>query len=179
MTAVEELRAGLGLPPVSQIGVVVRDVNATVEFLSGVLGWGPFTTYEFLPEKHWFMGEPCPLKLGMGKTMLGDLELELMQPLEGMGLHREFLETHGEGLQHLGFLVDEYDEMFDRFTKAGFQPLESAETYLETYGGYLRAAYFNTHKIGGIVCEIFWKSWLLDSSGAGFPAGRTEYVADE
>jgi methylmalonyl-CoA/ethylmalonyl-CoA epimerase len=163
MNGAEELRAGLGLPPVTQIGVVVRDVDAAVESLSSKLGLGPFAVYEFVPEKHWFKEEECALKLGIGKAMWGDLELELIQPLEGKGLHKEFLGTHGEGLQHLGFLVSDYDEMFGRFTKAGFRPLERAETYLENYEGYLRACYFDTHKVGGIVCEIFWKSWLLDS----------------
>lgn len=163
MSVAEELRAELRLPPATQIGVVVRDLDATVEFLSSMLGLGPFTTYEFQPEKHWYKEELCPLRLGMAKAMWGSLELELIQPLEGMGLHKEFLETRGEGLQHLGFLVSDYDEMFARFIKAGFLPLERAEAYLENYRGYLRACYFDTEKVGGIVCEIFWKSWLLDS----------------
>jgi catechol 2,3-dioxygenase-like lactoylglutathione lyase family enzyme len=163
MGAVERLRADLGLPRVAQIGVVVRDVDATMEFLSTVLGLGPFTTYEFAPEKHWFMEEACPLRLGMAKAMWGDVELELLQPLEGRGLHKQFLDTHGEGLQHLGFPVSDYEGMFARFVQAGFQPLERAETYLENYKGYLKACYFDTHKVGGIVCEIFWKSWLVNS----------------
>jgi len=163
MAGLEEVEIGLGLPPVSQVGLVVRDLERVVEYYSSALGLGPFTRYVFAPEKHWFMEEPCPLKLGTAKSAWGDLELELIQPLEGNGLHREFLETHGEGLQHLGFHVADYDEVFDRFLQAGFHPLERAETYVETYQGHLRACYFDTHKVGGLVCEIFWKSWLVDS----------------
>ena len=62
-------------------------------------------------------------------------------------MHKVFLETHAEGLQHLGFLISGYDEMSGRFVKAGFQPLERAETYLENYKGYLRACYFDAHKV--------------------------------
>jgi methylmalonyl-CoA/ethylmalonyl-CoA epimerase len=162
MNAVRELQAELRLPQVAQIGVVVRNVDATAEFLSTMLGLGPFIFQEFQPEKHWFREEPCPLRLLMAKAIWGNLELELVQPLEGRGLHKEFLETHGEGLEHLGFEVSDYEEMFDRFTKAGFCPVERAETYVDAYKGYVRACYFDTYRVGGILCEIIWKSWLAD-----------------
>lgn len=161
MTGVDEVKTKLELPPVSQIGVVVRDMDKAVEYYSSIFGIGPFTVYEFVPEKHWFMEEPSYLRLLMGKAMWGDIELELLQPLEGESLHKDFLETHGEGLQHLGFNIPSYDEMFDKFRKAGFKPLMRAETYVETYKGYLKACYFDTRSIGGIIFEIIWKSWLM------------------
>jgi hypothetical protein len=35
-------------------------------------------------------------------TMLGSLMVELLQPVEGEGVYRDFLNEHGEGLHHLG-----------------------------------------------------------------------------
>lgn len=163
MTGIENLKIKLRLPPVSQIGMVVKDMDKAVQYYSSIFGIGPFTVYEFVPENHWFMEEPSYLKLLMGKAMLGDIEFELIQPLEGKSLHKEFLNSHGEGLQHLGFNVINYDEMFDKFLKAGFKPLMRAETYVETYKGRLRACYFDTREIGGILFEIIWKSWLMKS----------------
>src|SRR4030042_4647618 len=133
MTKTEELKQKLGLPPVGQIGMVVKDMHKAVEYYSSIFGIGPFTVYEFVPEKHWFMEEPSHLKLGMGKAMLGDVELELIQPIEGRSFHKEFLETHGEGVQHLGFNVPNYDEMFEKFRAAGLNPAMRAESYVETY----------------------------------------------
>lgn len=163
MSNSENLRKSLSLPPVSQIGVVVRDIDKAVHYYSTVFGMGPFTVYEFVPEKHWYMEEPSHLKLKMGKAMLGNLEWEMIQPLEGKSLHQAFLDSHGEGMQHLGFNVGNYDDMFENMRSEGFQPLMRAETYVETYKGYLRACYFDTRKVGGVIFEIIWKSWLMES----------------
>ena len=160
MSSMNELRIKLKLPPPYQIGVVVEDMDKAVEYYSTIFGIGPFTVYEFMPEKQWFLEKPSSFKLKLGKAVWGDFELELLQPMEGESLHKDFLENYGEGMQHLGFLVPNYDEMFNKFKKAGFQPLTRAETYVETYKGYLKACYFDTRSVGGIIFEIIWKSWV-------------------
>jgi len=71
--------------------------------------------------------------------MLGDIELCFMQPLEGKSIRKEFLDTHGEGIFNLVFNVRNYYEVFERFVKAGFEPISRAESYVETYQGYLKA----------------------------------------
>ncbi|MGD0916676.1 MAG: VOC family protein [Thermodesulfobacteriota bacterium] len=162
MKDMEDLKIRLGLPPISQIGFVVKDIDQAVEYYSSIFGIGPFTVYEFVPEKHWFMEEPSYLKLMMGKAAWGDLELELIQPIEGKSFHKEFLETHGEGIQHLGFFVPNYDETFEKFKAARFKPVMRVETYIETYKGHLRACYFDTRRTGGVMFEIIWKSWLMN-----------------
>jgi methylmalonyl-CoA/ethylmalonyl-CoA epimerase len=160
MNGVEKLKAELELPPINHIGVVVRNIDKAIQYYSSIFGLGPFTVYEFEPEKHWFMGEPSPIKLILAKAMWDNIELELLQHLEGKTIHKEFLDTHGEGLQHLGFLVPNYEEMYDKFRKAGFAPLMRAETYVETYKGNLKACYFDTRRVGGIIFEIVWRSWV-------------------
>lgn len=160
MKPFEETRKRLSLPPVSQIGIVVREMEGAVDHYSSAFGLGPFTVYEFAPDKHWYREEPSPVRLRMGKAMLGGIEVELLQPLDGKSDHREFLETRGEGLHHLGFNVADYDEVFGKFLEEGFEPLMRAETFVPTYNGYLRACYFDTRRIGGVLFEILWKSWL-------------------
>lgn len=149
----------LCLPPPFQIGVVVSDVERATQYYSSVFGIGPFNVYDFAPDKHWYMEEPSPIRLRMGKASWGGLELELIEPLEGKSMHREFLHSHGEGVQHLGFAVDDYDAVCGRFLKAGFMPAMRAETAVEAYNGYLKASYFDTRSVGGIVFEIIWRSW--------------------
>jgi methylmalonyl-CoA/ethylmalonyl-CoA epimerase len=163
MTDADKLKVKLGLPPVNQIGVVVKDMNKAIEYYSSLFGIGTFTVYEFVPEKHWFMEEASYLKILMGKAQWGDIEWELLQPIEGKSLHKEFLETNGEGLHHLGFNIRNYDEMFDKFLEAGFKPVMRAESYVETYKGFLKACYFDTRRVGGVLFEIIWKSWLMES----------------
>jgi len=160
MTSNEKLKINLGLPPISQIGVVVRDVDETVKYYSSVYGLGPFTLMNFEPNKHWYKRKLSHLKLRQGKTRWGNIELELMQPLEGKSLMHDFLKIHGEGLNHLGFNVRDYDEKYSKFIEAGFKPLMEAESYVEIFEGYVKAVWFDTYHIGGVYFEIIWKSWL-------------------
>jgi catechol 2,3-dioxygenase-like lactoylglutathione lyase family enzyme len=39
----------------------------------------------------------------------GDLQLELIQPVEGPTIHAEFLAAHGPGLHHVCFEVDDVE----------------------------------------------------------------------
>ena len=157
----EGLKDTLGLPAISQIGVIVKDVERAARYYSSIFGINPFTIYEWSPDRHWDNEVPSHLRLRMGKAIWGDIELELIQPLEGSSDHRIFLETHGEGLHHLGFNVPNYDELFQKFVERGFKPLMRAESYVETYKGHLKACCFDTRDIGGVLFEIIWKSWLM------------------
>ena len=157
------LKTKLGLPPISQIGVVVRDMQKAVEYYSGHFGIGPFTVYDSVPDKYWFRGKPSHMKLRQGKAMLGGIELELIQPLEGESPFHEFLDAQGEGLHHLAFNTEDYDGMVRQFEAAGFTPLMRAEGYVETYKGTVKACHFDTRAVGGVIFEVLWKSWLLKS----------------
>lgn len=160
MAGMNELKAKLGLPPVSQIGVVVRNVEKAANSYSSLFGIGPFTIYEFIPEIHVFNGEQTYSKIKMGKAMWGSIELELIQPMEGKSPHMDFLQQRGEGAQHLGFNIPNFDELYEKFIKEGFKPLLRSASYVETYKGNLKVCYFDTDKAIGILFEIIWKSWL-------------------
>jgi len=161
MDEVSQIRKKLNLPPISQLGIVVRDMTKAVDYYSSCFGLGPFTVYESVPNKYWFNGEPSYMKIRQGKAMLGNIEIELIQPLEGKSPFHEFLESQGEGLQHLAFNAPSFEEMYHLFVEAGFKPLMEAEAYVETYQGTVRACHFDTRQIGGVIFEIVWKSWLM------------------
>lgn len=160
VTGLAEVRRIIDLPKVSQVGVVVRDIHRTAELYQSLFGLEPFTIYDFEPDEHWYREQPSPLKIRMAKSFWGPVEYELLQPLEGLSMHQDFLNEHGEGIQHLGFNVRDYDNVFQRMVEAGFQPVMRAESYVPQYDGRLRACYFDTRAVGGLVCEVIWKSWL-------------------
>lgn len=160
MEAGKGLATHLALPPVSQIGLAVRDVSKVVEYYSSVFGLGPFKIYDWEPDRHWFGEELTPVRFRSAKTMLGPIELELLQPLAGRSLIQEFLDSGREGLQHLGFNVRDFDGVVDRVQKAGFVSLLKIDSYVETYKGHLKVCYFDSHRVGGVIFEIIWKSWL-------------------
>ena len=160
MERAEEFREKLGLPPISQIGIVVRNMQQAVEHYQNIFGLGPWTVYDSTPDKYWFKGKSSHMRLRQGKAMLGGIELELVQPLEGESPFHEFLATQGEGLHHLAFNTEDFDGMVRQFEAAGFQPLLLAEAYVPTYQGTVRACHFDTRAVGGVIFEVLWKSWL-------------------
>jgi catechol 2,3-dioxygenase-like lactoylglutathione lyase family enzyme len=152
VSAVSEKKS-LSLPPVAQIGVVVRDLAGAIDYYSKVFGVGPFTTFDFVPEKHLLRGKPLPIKLRIGVAQMGAVQIELIQPVEGDAPHKWFLESKGEGLQHLGFIVDNYDEWMVHLKEEGIGVLMEAETTVQGMG-HVRAAYMESDKVGGILFEL-------------------------
>ena len=41
---------------------------------------------------------------------MGNIELEIIQPLDGKNIWRDWIDKHGEGIHHIKFLVPEHDD---------------------------------------------------------------------
>ena len=143
-----EMREKLGLPDVSQIGVVVRDLNKTIEYYENVLGLGPFVRPEFLFTATFYYGKPVDSLWMMGFCSLGPVELEIIQHVTGPTIYKDFLKERTEGIHHLGFDVDDMNEKLALCQKMGIQIIQNG------WGATSRFAYLDTVKIGGVVFEL-------------------------
>jgi hypothetical protein len=77
--------------------------------------------------------------------------VELLQPVEGESVYRDFLNEHGEGLHHLGHVrVDDLDEAVQALEKAGFPCIETGGDTL----GFHSWAYVDTTSLIGYVLEL-------------------------
>ena len=111
---------------VIQVGIVVKDVDATVARLTS-LGIGPFKEKVLPPErKEWFRGEPMEADFKIMGGKIGDIEIELIQPLKGDSPHKEFLETKGEGIQHIACAVPDMEVALDHLKPQGVTELLKA-----------------------------------------------------
>jgi methylmalonyl-CoA/ethylmalonyl-CoA epimerase len=107
------------------VGVVVRDMDQAVARFAR-LGIGPFKPRPFPPDaRELFRGKPFvpSERVTIQTTQIGNMELELIQPLEGESPHREFLEQKGEGIQHLGFMVKDLEKEVDHLSAEGSEIL--------------------------------------------------------
>jgi len=144
----------LKFPSVGHIGVVVKDIEKVVKYYSSVFGIGPFDIYDFEPKKAWVRGkEVKPFKLKIAAADLGPVKLELLQIIDGEPPHRDFLDIHGEGLQHIGFYVENYDEWKAYTEGQGINLLCEAEIEDEVRGKR-RAFYMNSNEPLGVLFEI-------------------------
>ncbi len=85
------------LPPVEQIGIVVRDVDRAVEFFGSVFGWGPFRVREGEQKGFTYDGRTGDCRLRMAFARSGDVEIELIQVLEGETPHSDFPQAPRRG----------------------------------------------------------------------------------
>lgn len=143
-----EMREKLRLPDVSQIGVVVRDLDKTIEYYEKVLSLGPFVRLEFPFTETFYYGKPVDSLWTLGFCSLGPVELELIQPITGPSVYEDFLKEKGEGIHHLGFDVKDMDEKLAICQKMGIQVIQNG------WGATCRFAYLDTVRIGGITIEL-------------------------
>ena len=94
---------------ISQVAMVVHDLDATMKMLNETLGWGPWNVYEHVPPKlhHTHLrGEDVAFSmLGAECEVQPGLVFELVQPLDGPSIYKEWLEEHGEGVQHIACMM--------------------------------------------------------------------------
>ncbi len=133
-----------------QIGILVRNMDRAVEYYES-LGIGPFKTQTIRSIDRMVYGKPAKdLKNLVMATQVGPIELELVQPVSGESVQKEFLEKHGEGINHLAFLVDDLEQEVAKLQKKGFKVVSSGK--FPQGGGN---AYLNTDIVGGVIFELF------------------------
>ncbi|MCC6617598.1 MAG: VOC family protein [Chloroflexi bacterium] len=141
------------IPPwanIYQIGVVVRDIERAKSFYEA-LGIGPF---EEGPSAHVLdrriHGQASPSTIVRGATtQLGPIELELLEPVAGPSVQREFLDRNGEGAIHICAITDDL--------AADIKWMESRGFAVTSYGRMedgTEFAYFDTAGTGGLVLEL-------------------------
>ena len=101
-----------------QVGVVVRDMERSIKYLTEVFGIGPFRIIDWPPadrtdiEKIYY-GKQGDFTARMAFAGLGSVELELIQPISGESIWADFLDEHGEGIHHIRFNTFDHQEVID------------------------------------------------------------------
>jgi Glyoxalase/Bleomycin resistance protein/Dioxygenase superfamily len=147
------------LGPIAQLGYVVDDVSAAMEHWIHALDVGPFF---YLPEPPLndlrFRGQPTDARIAVAITYSGDLQVELIQPLDDHpSPYRDFRAAYGSGLHHIAHFTDDYDSALAVYRDRGRTP------YFEGRGLTYdqRFSYFDSPAHGGTVNEV------VETSGFG------------
>lgn len=146
--------------PISHIGIVVEDAEKAAEFYTRVFGVGPFTTKVYdMSEAPYFLidGKPSTAIFKAAIAFSGDVFIELVEVMEGDTNHTQFLRKHGEGLQHLCFLVDDMKESVAALAKEGLKPIldYEMETVLNGERIAVHEVYLNSGDfVGGTTVQL-------------------------
>lgn len=107
---------------ISQIGVVVRDFEAALEAHEAM---GPFRVFTYdasLIPKLEIHGKPAEASFQLAMNS-AEPQFELISPLENDDIYTPWLEEHGPGLHHLGFVVADVGASTERMEAAGYGTL--------------------------------------------------------
>ncbi len=140
-------------PPFSElhhISIVVKDIDEAAEFYNSI-GIGPFVDYPPMKEyvKLNVPDEDGFYNLRIKVARMGPVDLQLIQPGEGESLYKDFLEKKGEGVYHLGFVVDEIDQSEADVKELGLKVISNGRR--EDGSGF---AYLDTAQKGGVTLLI-------------------------
>jgi methylmalonyl-CoA/ethylmalonyl-CoA epimerase len=134
-----------------QVALVVRDLDEAVRHWADVLGVGPWTVWTMTGERihdTLWHGEPADFGIRHALAWAGEQQFELVQPLHGPSIFAEQLAASGEGLNHVGTIVEDHAASSAELVSRGFEPLQSAR-FGESEDG--RFAYFRHSELPTIV----------------------------
>ena len=120
----------MSMPPlerINQISITVRDLEKAMKFYGDVFQVTEWKV--FIPEyaERTLKGKPGNFRIKVAVTLLGNLELELVQLLEGEIANGESLQTRGDGLHHVATFVTDIAESIMRMKKLGFEVVQSGK----------------------------------------------------
>jgi methylmalonyl-CoA/ethylmalonyl-CoA epimerase len=122
--------AGLGSTTVTQIGIVVRDVERTARAYADVLGMPvpPVTITAPLEIAHTqYDGQPSPAQAKLCFFNLGQVSLELIEPIGAPSTWQDFLDKHGDGVHHIAFQIQGMDERLQYLQGQGISLIQRGD----------------------------------------------------
>ena len=113
---------------IRQIGIVVKDLQKAVDNYWEKLGIGPWMTIRIEPpllREVTLRGKPVEASMMAAIAQSGSIQIELIQPLEGPSIWKEFLEERGGGLHHVQSLDQDPNAALAAFKEMGVDVLMS------------------------------------------------------
>jgi len=111
-----------------QVGIVVKDTVQTAQNYWDIMGIGPREIRDWASHELWdrtCRGKPTWGREKVARASIGEMELELVQPVEEDSVYQDWLVKRGESIHHLKFLCDDIDATSQALTEMGFVSLQS------------------------------------------------------
>lgn len=135
-----------------QIGIVVRDMDATLAVMKNAFGWEPYSFADTPQGEKLYYGKPEDFSVHMAFVKFANIEIELLQPTSGKNVWQDYLNSHGEGLHHILFDVNNFELAKNALEQQGIMMTQTGPS--ARFKG-ARWAYFDATKTLGYYIEIF------------------------
>ncbi|CAM3928114.1 VOC family protein [Bordetella tumulicola] len=139
------------LGQIRQLGYVVPDIEAAMDYWGKTLGVGPWFYNPRVPIVNYqYDDQSYEPHNSVALANSGFVQVELIQTRNDVpSMYRDFLQAGRTGLQHVAYWTEDYDADLERLLKQGFKPKMSGEV-----GERGRFIYFNTEYHPGTVIEL-------------------------
>ena len=137
---------GVELPPIDQVGYVVKSLDATVARYQHL--FGPFTLLDSPLSGVLYRGKPSDVNLRIAFGSTGNLEIEFIEVVSGASPHQEFLDAGREGIHHIRYRVPDCDATIAALAGEGFAPIWYHDM------GFAKFAYLEHASRDGVLIEL-------------------------
>jgi hypothetical protein len=136
-----------------QLGYVVRDLDAAMSFWTQMLDVGPFVVIEEAVGNRDYLhrGVKSDVQMSLAFTYCGDVQFELVQQInDAPSPYMEFLGEGREGLHHIAFYPDDYEQARAELLRRGMEEVAC----VQTLDGERQNSFFATPPEVGFMIEL-------------------------
>ncbi len=98
----------LGTNLVTQVGIVVHDIETKARAWSRILGLPMpdiIITDEYDKARTEYNGQPTPARAKLAFFNMGQVAVELIEPMDGPSTWKDQLDARGDSIHHIAFVV--------------------------------------------------------------------------
>ncbi|MBV9165057.1 MAG: VOC family protein [Solirubrobacterales bacterium] len=140
--------------PITQVSLAVRDLEQTMERYWRTFGWSGWDVFDHKPPAHHnteLRGEHVDYTLKGAEVMVGSLNFELLEPVDGPSLWKEFIDQRGEGVASIAVMFKTSDE--GEAVKREFAGRGMPVTMKANIGDHIEYYYLDTQERFGCLIE--------------------------
>jgi methylmalonyl-CoA/ethylmalonyl-CoA epimerase len=115
---------------VCQVGLVVKNaerIAEKMERITGIKPSEPTITDAYDKARTTFRGSPTPARAKLIFFPMGQLSIEIIEPIGTPSTWSEFLDKHGDGVHHIAFTVQNADRSADALATEGLPTLQRGD----------------------------------------------------
>ncbi len=144
----ESIDIDLGKFKIGQLGYVYKDIEKQAKLLEIVYGLPKFAFMEKYDSLCKYRGKDSIISTRLAFSRIFNVQIELIQLIEGECIFKEFLDSGREGLHHFGIYVEDLESIVREFTDKGYEILHQRIIAKQ------KVAYVDTEKDLGILLEF-------------------------
>ena len=139
----------LGNLKISQLGYVYKDIKKQATILVEKLGFPKFAYLENKPAKYNYRGKETTVQTILGFSRYLNVQIELIQLINGECIYKEFLDSGREGLHHFGIYVEDVDTIVKQYIERGYSVVHEGIT-----AGIRKVVFLDTLDDFGVYIEF-------------------------